>query len=133
MRKARAREAGRRRRAVNALAIGECACRYAASQLANGVDPAEARELVLEMAGELTAVVAILRRAAWLTVPERRALAVLMAGRGMPTKAIADRLGVSDRSVRNYVHGRSPARRTVPARRQVDGDDPAPGIERAFR
>ena len=132
MRKARAREAERRRQAVNALAIGECACRYAASQLANGVGPAEARELVLEMAAELTAVAAVLRRAAWLTVAERRALAVLMAGRGMPTRQIADRLGVSDRSVRNYVRGRSPARsrRRQP---QVDAADPAPGIERAFR
>ena len=69
MRKARAREADRRRRALNALAIGECACRYAQTQLSNGLDPAGARELVLEMAGELTAVAAVLRRAAWLTGP----------------------------------------------------------------
>jgi DNA-binding CsgD family transcriptional regulator len=110
-RKARAREAERRRQAVNALAIGECACRYAASQLANGLDPDGARELVLEMAGELTAVAAVLRRAAWLTVDQRRAQAILMAGRGMPTQQIADRLGVSDVTVRKYLRGRSPAKR----------------------
>lgn len=133
MRKARAREADRRRQAVNALAIGECACRYAASQLANGLDPAEARDLALEMAGELTAVAAVLRRAAWTTTADRRRLAAVMAGRGLPTKQIADRLGVSDWTVRAYLRGRPQARRTVPARRQVDGDDPAPGIERAFR
>jgi DNA-binding CsgD family transcriptional regulator len=115
-RKALAREGSRRRQAVSALAIGECACRYAKSELANGLDPARARELVLEMAGELTAVAAILRRVGWLTVAERRALAVLWARSGMPTKAIADRLGVSTRSVRNYVTGRSPAKRPAPGR-----------------
>ena len=133
MRKARAREADRRRQAVNALAIGECACRYAASQLANGLDPAEARDLALEMAGELTAVAAVLRRAAWTTTADRRRLAAVMAGRGLPTKQIADRLGVSDWTVRAYLRGRPQARRTVPASQEVDGDDPAPGIERAFR
>jgi DNA-binding CsgD family transcriptional regulator len=111
VRKARLREAERRRQAVSALAIGECACRYAKSELANGLDPAAARELVAEMAGELAAVAQVLRRVGWLTVAERRSLAILMAGRGMPTQQIADRLGVSTRSVRNYVRGRSPAKR----------------------
>ena len=110
-RKALAREAGRRRQAVNALYIGEATCRYAASQLANGLDPAGARDLVLEMAGELTAVAAVLRRAAWTTTADRRRLAAVMAGRGLPTKAIADRLGVSDWTVRSYLRGRSRARR----------------------
>jgi DNA-binding NarL/FixJ family response regulator len=105
-RKAAARAAGRRREAVGALRIGECACRYAASQLANGLGPAEAQELVLEMAGELTAVVAIMRRAAWLPAADRRAQAVRLRDLGLPTKAIADRLGVSPRSVRNYLRGR---------------------------
>jgi DNA-binding NarL/FixJ family response regulator len=102
-RKAAARAADRRRAAVRALQIGECTCRYAASQLANGIGPAEAQDLVLEMAAELTAVVAIMRRAAWLSTADRRALAVRLRGLGLPTKQIADRLGVSDRSVREYV------------------------------
>ena len=102
-RKALAREASRRRAAVRALQIGECTCRYAASQLANGIGPAEAQDLVLEMAAELTAVVAIMRRAAWLSTAERRALAAELRGLGLPVKQIADRLGVSDRTVRNYL------------------------------
>jgi DNA-binding NarL/FixJ family response regulator len=105
-RKAAARAADRRREAVRALRIGECTCRYAASQLANGIGPAEAQDLVLEMAGELTAVVAIMRRAAWLSTAERRALAVQLRGLGLPTKQIADQVGVSPRSVRNYLAGR---------------------------
>ena len=115
-RKALAREGSRRRQAVNALAIGECACRYAKSELANGLDPDRARELVLEMAGELTAIAQVLRRVGWLTVAERRALAVLWSRSGMPTQQIADRLGVSTRSVRNYVTGRPPAKRPAPGR-----------------
>jgi hypothetical protein len=115
-RKALAREGERRRQAVSALAIGECACRYAKSELANGLDPDRARELVLEMAGELTAIAQVLRRVGWLPVAERRALAVSWARLGMPTQQIADRLGVSTRSVRNYVRGRSPAKRPAPGR-----------------
>ena len=105
-RKARTREAGRRRSAVNALNIGECACRYASTQLMNGLEAGEARELAAEIASELVAVAAILRRVAWRDVGERRVMAVQLAALGLPTKAIADRLGVSDRSVRNYLRGR---------------------------
>ena len=132
-RKALARAVERRRRAVAELLLAEAMCGHAARQMGNGLGPEQARLAALEMAGELTAVAAVLRRAAWLGVAERRALAVELRGLGLPVKAIADRLGVSDRSVRNYVNGRSPARRTVPAKRQVDAADPVPGIERAFR
>ena len=75
-------------------------------QLANGLSAGEARELAAEIAAELVAVAAILRRVAWRDVGERRAAAVQLAALGLPTRAIADRLGVSDRTVRNYVrHG----------------------------
>ena len=117
-RKRCAREAGRRRSAVNALNIGACACRYASTQLANGLNAAEARELAAEIASELVAVASILRRVAWRDVGERRVMAVQLAALGLPTKAIADRLGVSDRSVRNYLRGRpgnpSPLMQTTP-------------------
>jgi DNA-binding NarL/FixJ family response regulator len=72
----------------------------------NGLEAGEARELAAEIASELVAVAAILRRVAWRDVRERRVMAVQLAALGLPTKAIADRLGVSDRSVRNYLHGR---------------------------
>ena len=132
-RKAQARAAERRRRAVAELRLAESLCGYAAAQLANGLSAEQARLAALETAGELCAVAAVLRRAAWTTTADRRRLAALMAGRGLPTKQIADRLGVSDWTVRAYLRGRPQARRTAPARRQVDAADPAPGTERTFR
>ena len=102
-RKRLARRAADRRQAANLLRITECTCRYAASQLANGASPEEATQVLLFAAGELVAVAEALRRAVRLSGPERRALAVQMARFGTPTKVIADRLGVSGRSVRNYV------------------------------
>jgi DNA-binding NarL/FixJ family response regulator len=105
-RKAAARAAARRRSAVNALRIGRCACDYAIVALSNGTDPDQARLTAIEMAGELVAVAALLRKAAWLSTADRRRLAVELAGLGMTTKQIADRLGVCPRSVRNYLHGR---------------------------
>ena len=105
-RKALARAVERRRRAVTELLLAESLCAYAADQIGNGLSAEQARLAALEMAGELTAVAAVLRRVGWLTVAERRALAVQFHRFGMPTRQIADRLGVSDRSVRNYVNGR---------------------------
>ena len=104
-RKRLARRAADRRQAVTLLQVTECTARYAASQVANGASPEEARQVLLFAAGELVAVAESLRRAVRLSGPERRALAVQMARFGTPTKVIADRLGVSGRSVRNYVRG----------------------------
>jgi hypothetical protein len=84
-RKALARAAERRRRAVAELRLAESMCGYAAAQLANGLSAEQARLAALETAGELVAVAAVLRRAAWTTTADRRRLAALMAGRGLPT------------------------------------------------
>ena len=126
-RKAVARAAERRRRAVAELRLAESLCGYAAAQLANGLSPEQARLAALETAGELTAIAAVVRRAAWTTTADRRRLAAMWAGRGLPTKAIADRLGVSDWTVRAYLRGRPQARRTVPAGRQAEGAAAPPG------
>lgn len=106
-RKARARAAERRRRAVGMLQIAECGCRYAASELANGTGPEEARAVALEMAAELTEVAEALRRLTRLSGPERRALAVQLSGLGVPTRRVAAMVGVCERSVRYYVAGRA--------------------------
>ena len=108
-RKRRAREAARRRSAVTALNIGEATCRYASTQLSNGLGPAEARDLAQEMAAELVAVARILRRVGWLPVAERRVAAARLRGLGYSTNQIADRLGVTDYSVREYLRPRTPA------------------------
>jgi hypothetical protein len=118
-RKALARAVERRRRAVAELRLAESLCGYAAAQLNNGLSAEQARLAALETAGQLVAVAAVLRRAAWTTTADRRRLAALMAGGGLPTKQIADRLGVSDWTVRAYLRGRPQARRTAPARRQA--------------
>jgi hypothetical protein len=120
-RKALARAVERRRRAVTELRLAESMCGYAAAQLANGLSAEQARLEALEVAGELVAVAAVLRRAAWTTTADRRRLAALWAGRGLRTGEIAARIGVSDFTVRAYLRGRPQARRTVPAGRQVDG------------
>lgn len=106
-RKRLARRAADRRQATNLLQIGECGCRYAASVLANGASPSEARAVATEMAGELTAIAEGLRRLTRVGPAERRTLAAQMAGLGLTTKQIADRLGVSERCARYYVAGRS--------------------------
>ena len=97
------REAARRREAVTMLRITEATCRYAAVQLGNGAGRDEARETALFVAGELTVVAEALRRLTRLRPDERRALARQLDGRGCPRRQIADRLGISERSVWRYV------------------------------
>jgi DNA-binding CsgD family transcriptional regulator len=91
---------------VTTLRIAECGCRYAASVLADGASPAEARDLVLEMAAEFEMAAEALRRAVRLRPGERRPAARMMAGAGVPVKRIAWSLGVSERTVRVYLNGR---------------------------
>jgi DNA-directed RNA polymerase specialized sigma24 family protein len=105
-RKRLAREAERRRGAVTVLQISECTCRYAASQIGNGASPAEARETALFAAAELAAAAEALRRAVRLRPDQRRMVARLLAGKGMSTKQIAAACGVSETTVRHYLHGR---------------------------
>ena len=101
-RKRAAREAARRREAAGVLRIAEATCRYAASQLGNGIDPAEARETAAFVAGELAVVAEALRRLTRLGPAERRVLARQLVGLGWSKQAVAVRLGVSDRTVRGY-------------------------------
>jgi predicted transcriptional regulator len=46
-----------------------------------------------------------LRRLTRLRPDERRALAAALAALGLPTREIAEQVGVCDRCVRYYVHG----------------------------
>lgn len=104
VRKAAVREAGRRRRAVTMLEIGEATCRYAASQLANGASPAEARRAALFVAGELEIMADALRALTRLGPGERRRIARSLSALGWSRREIADRLGVSQRTVYGYLH-----------------------------
>lgn len=81
-------------------------CGYGAGQLADGLTPQQARLAALEAAGELEDVAASLRRLTRLRADERRRLAVQLAALGLPTREIAQQLGITDRAVRNYVRGR---------------------------
>jgi DNA-directed RNA polymerase specialized sigma24 family protein len=103
VRKRLARETERRREAVALLRIAECGVRYAISELSNGTGPAEARDVAVEMASELSMVVGALRRLTRLSGPERRSLARRLVARGMSQREVADRLGVSTRTVWAYV------------------------------
>jgi hypothetical protein len=100
------REAERRRQAAATLRLTASSCTYAAAQLADGLPPGDARLAAIEMAGELEAVAASLRRAVRLGPAERRPLARMWAAAQVPTREIAARLGVSDRAARNYARGR---------------------------
>ena len=103
-RKRLAREAARRREAVGVLRIIQATAGYAADQM-DGADPGLARSAALEAAGEMEAAAVALRRLVQLRPDERRSLAPLLAGRGLPQRQIAAVLGVSDRSVRKYLNG----------------------------
>ena len=107
-RKALARLAARRREAARMLALVEVTARYGASTLAsaNGASPAEARETVLFLAEQLEAMAVALRRLAAPDGPaERRAHARRLAALGRSRREIAGRLGISERSVRDYLAG----------------------------
>ena len=105
-RKARAREAARRRETVGVLRLAESLAGYAAGQIGNGLAPGQAREAVIEAAGELELAAAALRRLARLGPAERRGRARVLHAMGMTRTEIARRLGVSDRAVWYYIRGR---------------------------
>ena len=88
------------------LRLAESLAGYAAGQVGNGLAPPQAREAVIEAAGELELAAAALRRLARLGPAERRGRARLLAAKGMTRTEIARRLGVSDRAVWYYVRGR---------------------------
>jgi DNA-binding NarL/FixJ family response regulator len=105
-RKALARQADRRREAARMLALVEWTARYGASTLANGASPAEASETCVFLAEQLEAMAVALRRMAAPDGPaERRAHARRLAALGRSRREIAGRLGISERSVRDYLAG----------------------------
>ena len=97
------------------LRITEATARYGASQMANGLGPAEARAVAVEVAAELAMAAEALRRLARLGPGQRRMLAAAWSAAGVPRREIAVRLGVSERAVWSYLrpgsgHRGSPAR-----------------------
>jgi DNA-binding NarL/FixJ family response regulator len=88
---------------VGLLRIAECGVRYAISELSNGSGPAEARAVAVEMAGELVMIAEALRRLTRLEPADRRVLAVQLVALGMSQREVADRLGVSTRTVWGYL------------------------------
>jgi hypothetical protein len=101
-----AREAERRREAAALLRLMASACGYSAEQISNGMSPAQARQAVVEMAGEFAVAAESLRRLARLPARQRAALAAFLAGQGMGTQEIATRLGVCAHTAWHYQHGR---------------------------
>jgi DNA-binding CsgD family transcriptional regulator len=105
-RRALGREADRRRQAASELRMAASMAAYAATQVGDGLTPAQARQALVEAAMELEAVAASVRRLARLRARERARLARLLAAQGHGTQEIATRLGVSAHTAWHYCHGR---------------------------
>jgi hypothetical protein len=101
-----AREAERRREAAALLRLMASACGYSAEQISNGMSPAQARQAVVEMAGEFAVAALSLRRLVRLPARERASRAAFLAAQGLGTTEIATRLGVSPHTAWNYQRGR---------------------------
>jgi hypothetical protein len=114
-RKRRARQVSRRRELTRMLAIVECTARYGASALGDGMSPAEAREVALFIAGELELMAEALRRLTRLEPDDRRELARQLARLGWSRRAIAARIGVSERAVWSYLRPGPAASRAASA------------------
>jgi hypothetical protein len=102
---ARARRAAERREAVALLRLVADLAAYGAAQVGNGLAPDEARAAVGEMAGELAAVAARLRRMARPGSPgsdERRAAVRLLLAHGMSGAQVAARVGLSEKTIYRY-------------------------------
>jgi hypothetical protein len=113
---ARARRAAERREAVALLRLVADLAAYGATQVGNGLAPAEARAAIGELAGELAETAARLRRMARpLEAAERRRMVRLLTGHGLSGAAVAARVGLSEKSV---YHLRA---RTAGPRRSPDG------------
>lgn len=94
----------RRRETVTVLRLAGSIAAYASAQVGNGLSPERARMAVLDAAGELELIAAELRRLAGQRPGEQRAaLAAQLAEAGMGRRQIAARLGVSERTVQDYL------------------------------
>ena len=98
-----AREAARRREAVDLLRLAAVTVDYTLRELANGLNPEQARVAAIEAAAELSVVSEELRRLTRLGPAERRTLALQLTSLGMTQREAAARLGVSERTVRWWV------------------------------
>jgi DNA-directed RNA polymerase specialized sigma24 family protein len=99
---ARARRAAERREAVVLLRLVADLAAYGATQVGNGLTPADARAAVGELAGELGAAAARLRRIARPGPTERRVVVRLLFGQGLSGAEIAARTGLSEKTVYRY-------------------------------
>lgn len=95
--------AARRREAVQLLRVAASMADYAARQAGNGLAPEDARLVVAEAAAELAAASARLMHLARLDPEERRQMARLWVGAGMPVVEVARRLGCAERSVHRWL------------------------------
>jgi DNA-directed RNA polymerase specialized sigma24 family protein len=102
---ARKRRAAERREAVALLRLVADLAGYAAGQVGNGLSPADARAAVGEVAGELDAAAARLRRMARPGPAERRVVVRLLSGQGMSASQVAARVGLSEKSIYRYRRG----------------------------
>jgi hypothetical protein len=100
---ARKRRAAERREAVALLRLVADLAGYAAAQVGNGLSPADARAAIGEVAAEIDAAAARLRRMGALA--ERRNLARLLLGQGMTGTQVAARVGLSEKTVYRYRRG----------------------------
>ncbi|MGH3236330.1 MAG: helix-turn-helix domain-containing protein [Streptosporangiaceae bacterium] len=105
-----AREAARRREAVDLLRLAAVTVDYTLRELGNGLDPEQARVAAFEAAAELAVVSEELRRLTRLGPAERRTLAMRLLALGMSQREAAARLGVAERTVRSWVADRRAAR-----------------------
>ena len=88
------------------LRVAEATVGYCVRQLSDGLDPEQARTVAIDAAAELEAVAAVLYRLARLRPADRARLSRLLVASGMTRREAAVRLGVSERTVRYYLHGR---------------------------
>jgi len=96
--------AARRREAAKLLRLVADMSAYAARETSNGLSPGEARAVIIEAAGELAQASASLRKLARPEDPaERRRLARLWAGNGVPIVEVARRLGCAERTVHRWL------------------------------
>jgi hypothetical protein len=99
---ARARRAAERREAVALLRLVAQMASYAATEVGNGLTPADARAAVGELAGELATAAVRLRRIARPGPAQRRALVGAMSAQGMSGAQVAARVGLSEKTVYRY-------------------------------
>jgi DNA-directed RNA polymerase specialized sigma24 family protein len=99
---ARARRAAERREAVALLKLVADLASYGAAQVGNGLAPADALAAVREVAGELDAAAARLRRIARPGPAERRTIVRLLFAQGLSGAQVAARVGLSEKSVYRY-------------------------------